>query len=270
MNEEIVYPTSKELFAYGIGRPIVEAYSRESQVPDFFIDTVYPNQIFDVDPIDFSGNYISVLNSYLPQNFENVAFYYSFQPQNPLPIGNDAILRSAKIIPILPRMILNVNYERLYKNFTDSIITITNGGAWGMQYSRQRSTPLIIMLSRDVHPVFSGDYKNRNFRFSCTGAIPAAAATSTIQILKGYHDDVEVNLQFSAATVNPVNILISQENDNGTVTTEFNVFPPIFPYAQNFILPRRDAHTVYVAITGGGAAEAGTAQVDIILSEANA
>jgi hypothetical protein len=249
----------------------VKKYREFNLPPDFFFDIFNlgtSTDGFTAREIGFAGNNISILNSFIPGNFEKFSLYYHTRSdsQNTFTTTQNQINRYT--IPILPSINYEVQYNKLYRTLTgpNAPVVITNDN-FTFVHNKAWSTPIIALLSRDIRPVVNESFKPDSFKYNFTSTIPTSGSVSnnTIDVLHGWNDLVKISIIITTA-INPITITLSQIDRQGNLFDDFVVVPGTFPYNQTFIMPERTAGQARFTILGGGVGETGKIEVDFIFS----
>lgn len=222
----------------------------------------------DHTKIEKPGNYIGILNNFLPGiGFESAAVYYSLSLQEGLSIGVSATpFNMGKVIPVQAGMqaFVRDGFSHLYRTRTITTFDITNTSQFTFTYLKYYSTPIVAAIGQDfVNTVPSKTFDN-SFRYVASSSIPTTLGSATIDCRHGFADIVQVGVAITTAA-NAIQIQIVQYDEFSNAHEEFNVFPAAFPYYNLFSLPQKDSVRARVAIIGGGGGETGTISITYIL-----
>src|SRR5574342_989541 len=245
----------------------IRKYTDFNLPPDFFVDQFYLGETALTNKeIGFSGNYITVLNSYIPYNLESFILYYNLDATPTMSIvSNQAININPKAFLVLPNLTYQVQFNKLYRTVSTSPLILTNN-TWTFAYLSYLSTPILVILSRDIRPVQSESFKDDNYKIALQSVIPGVNSTATLKIGHGFSDLVKVGVQIDTA-VNPVTIELKQRDELAQVYIDFTINPAVFPYHQIFTMPERISRELQITVNGGGGGETGTVLLDICLSK---
>lgn len=218
--------------------------------------------------IDLPGNYIAVLNSFLPGLlFESSQTFYTLSQEESISVSLGSIpLRIGRVIPLEAGMqkIIVGGFKNLYRTRTIQTLQITNTAQFTFAYLRGQSTPVIVAVGQDMYNLVPSKVFPNDFRYAVDSAIPAIAGSASIDCYHGFNDVVEIAVYITTAA-NAFQIEILQYDEYSNSYQEFNVFPAAFPYYQLFSVPHKDSKRVRVNITGGGAAETGRVSIIFVL-----
>ncbi len=232
----------------------------------FYIENWYPDTNFLEKPIVKTGNYVAVLNSYVPSALnagEGAAFYLNFRRLNNLAIGTDFIAEK-EIYPLFGGSIVKADFREFFLTWYPDPIAITNNGNWAFSQDKQLTTPILVLVARDLDSYNIPIFSEPSFRWGFSSLIPSGANSAQIDIAHGYASknlSVTVSVLFAN---NPLQILIQQRALRGQFyVQDFTINPAAFPFDQTFSLPDRNSPATRIAIGGGGAGE--TAQISLLL-----
>ncbi len=239
--------------------------------PDFFFDSFYlstSGTVFTAKEINFAGNNISVVNSFIPGTLENFSLYYhtTSEARNILTTTQNII--NPKTIQVLPSMVYEVQFNKLYRTYTspNSPVVITNDN-FTFTHNLANSTPILVLLSRDIRPLINESLKPDHFKYSFHSDIPTSASTSNnaIDVLHGWNDLVTISIAIDTF-INPISIEILQKDRLGSFFSDFLVIPATTPFHETYILPERTSGSTRVIILGGGSSETGEIDIDFMFS----
>lgn len=240
----------------------------DSLPADFIIDQFYPSNTVNTQTtkIDFEGNYLTVLNSYLPNKLDNIFNYYHLHPNQLVQFGAANQLVIPKVFPILANAVYKIPFKTIYRTLGFASILLIGSTAYGLTYRPEWSTPYLVMLSRDIQPAVAGAFRNTNFRYAFSGTIPLTVFNMSITIRHGANDHVRVSIDLQNV-VNPVRIRLIQYTVGGAFFTDVDTWPTLFPYNEIFTLPHRDSMQTELVIDAGGAGETGLFYPTFILND---
>ncbi len=232
--------------------------------PDFFLDQFYLGQgVFTDKEINFAGNHILVLNSFIPGNLEAFGLHYATDIGRSIAFNQTSLVIDPKVLLVLPTMAYDTQFKKLYRTNTTDTLTIANGGSWNFAENILLSTPILVLLTRDVRPIGSEVFREKYFRYNLKADIPNSSATATINCFHGYTDLVQVAIMINATASLTINI--KQVDHFGDAFTDQIVTPGTFPYHEIFTLPRRVSKQTLVEVIGSGAGSPDI-EIEFILS----
>lgn len=249
------------------------SFSHKGLSQDFFLDTFYYGENANLGSgdvakkIDFSGNYIQVLNSWIPGNFENIFAHYHFDRNQIIEFANPVEIIIPKVIPIFANTIWEYEYEFLYRTQDLAGVQITNSLGWGFTYNPLRSTPILSMLSKECRYIQAPKFKSENFIHSLGSVISedASGEECVLTFRHGGTDLVQFHVEIDTL-VNPLTITFKQLSPDGIEWTDqvLTIFGG--PYSNMVTLPQRFSYETNVEVLGGGVGETGGITINCILS----
>lgn len=222
----------------------------------------------DHTKVELPGNYISVLNGFLPGlTFEAASTFYSFSQQENVSAGTLASpLNVGRVIPIEAgmRKFVKDGFSHLYRTRLTQVLQISNTAQFTFQYLKYESTPIIVAIGQDTFDAVRSDMFANDFRYFCNSQMPTTAGSAIIDVYHGWADIVQVAVNITTAA-NALNVIISQMDEVNNAFQEFNVWPSAFPYYTLFDLPQKNSRLVRVNVAGGGAGETSLLSIVFVL-----
>jgi len=245
----------------------LENYPAFNLPPDFFVDQFYigVDGGFLSKEINFAGNHILVLNSFIPGNFDLFALFYHISPGVGVTFNTGNMVIDPKVIPILPTMSYDVQYNKLYRTQTTFNIIIVND-TWSFTENPRLSTPILVLLSRDIRPVGSEVFKENRFKYALGSSIPTTSGEAQLTCLHGFNDQVQVGIMITDAE-NPLTIEIYQTDTKNNSFLDAVIVPADYPFHEVVSLSERISARTLVKVNGGGIGETSSMEIDFLLSQ---
>lgn len=250
----------------------IEKYPDYNLEPDFYIDRFYlTDSLFASIEQNFAGNHIQVVNSFIPGQLENFNLYYATKANVTNPFSTTENIIRPQTISLFGGMAYDVQYNKLYRNLVgpNTPVLIVNGGiglgGFTFTHNTAYSTPIIVLLSRDLRAVSNESFAPDRFIFTYSSPIATANHTSIIDTLHGFQDGVDIAV-YSDTVVNPITVTIEQRDRLGQLFTDATL-NPTSSYHSQVSLPQRNSGAVRVTINGGGAGESGEIDIVVIIKK---